>query len=189
MMNKCIKCGSYAFNLYKENIDQGAWCDVHYWQGRAHRAEFLAEQLAQQQEPVMIYHGRCTIDCGEHGHQDVEMLKMIPAGTKLYTSPPAAQQQSAERGEPKAYIHRQGNHWEVSERMLLDDEKARGWTEEPLYTSPPNVPTARASKPLTDEQKIAEALRRHGLTLIKTTSGYDVLKLGQIDAHGIKENT
>lgn len=43
-------------------------------------------------------------------------------------------------------------------------------------------------KPLTDEQQIAEALRRHGLTLIKTASGYDVLKLGQIDAHGIKED-
>ena len=49
-----------------------------------------------------------------------------------------------------------------------------------LYTSPP------ASKPLTDEQKIAEALRRHGLTLVKTAAGYDVLKLGQIAAHGIK---
>ena len=38
-MNKCIKCGSYAFNLYKDGIDQGGFCDVHYWQGRAHRAE------------------------------------------------------------------------------------------------------------------------------------------------------
>jgi hypothetical protein len=38
-MNKCIKCGGYAFNLYKEGIDQGGLCDVHYWQGRAHRAE------------------------------------------------------------------------------------------------------------------------------------------------------
>ncbi|MEJ5148998.1 DUF4406 domain-containing protein [Comamonas sp. MYb396] len=45
-----------------------------------------AEVLA---EPVMIYHGRCTIDCGEHGHHDVEMLKMIPAGAKLYTAPQA----------------------------------------------------------------------------------------------------
>jgi len=43
--------------------------------------------LEQAAEPVMIYHGRCTIDCGEHGHQDVEMLKMIPAGSKLYTHP------------------------------------------------------------------------------------------------------
>lgn len=32
---KCIKCGSYAFNLYKEDIDQGDLCDVHYWQGGA----------------------------------------------------------------------------------------------------------------------------------------------------------
>jgi len=43
--------------------------------------------LERAAEPVMIYHGRCTIDCGEHGHQDVEMLKMIPAGSKLYTHP------------------------------------------------------------------------------------------------------
>jgi hypothetical protein len=39
--------------------------------------------------------------------------------------------------EPVAYIHRQGNHYEVSERFLSDDEKSRGWTEEPLYTFPP----------------------------------------------------
>jgi predicted nucleic acid-binding Zn-ribbon protein len=48
-MSKCIKCGSYAFNLYKEDIDQGGLCDVHYWQYRAHRAEALAEQSAQQE--------------------------------------------------------------------------------------------------------------------------------------------
>ncbi len=42
-----------------------------------------------------------------------------------------------EQSEPVAYIHRQGNHWEVSERFLSDDEKARGWTEEPLYTAAP----------------------------------------------------
>ena len=46
-MNKCIKCGSYAFNLYKEGIDQGGLCDVHYWQGRAHRAEALAQPEQQ----------------------------------------------------------------------------------------------------------------------------------------------
>ena len=40
-----------------------------------------------QQEPVMIYHGDCTIDCGEHGHHHVELLKMIPAGSHLYTHP------------------------------------------------------------------------------------------------------
>ena len=42
----------------------------------------------------MIYHGDCTIDCGEHGHHNVELLRMIPAGSKLYTAPqpsPAAQ--------------------------------------------------------------------------------------------------
>ena len=46
-MKTCIKCGSHAFNLYAEEIDQGGLCDVHYWQGRAHRAE-----VQPVQEPV-----------------------------------------------------------------------------------------------------------------------------------------
>ena len=28
-------CGSYQFNLYKDDIDQGEFCDVHYWQTKA----------------------------------------------------------------------------------------------------------------------------------------------------------
>jgi len=31
-------CGSYAFNLYKEDIDQGSYCDRHYWQDQAQKA-------------------------------------------------------------------------------------------------------------------------------------------------------
>ena len=58
-----------------------------------------------QAEPVMIYHGRCTIDCGAHGHHDVEMLKMIPAGAKLYTAPQA---QPAEA--PIAYLQEADQH-------------------------------------------------------------------------------
>ena len=50
-MKKCIKCGSHAFNLYAEEIDQGGFCDVHYWQGRAHRAEALAQPPLPVQEP------------------------------------------------------------------------------------------------------------------------------------------
>lgn len=30
-------CGSYQFNLYKADIDQGDLCDVHYWQTKAQR--------------------------------------------------------------------------------------------------------------------------------------------------------
>lgn len=40
---KCIKCGSLAFNLQSEGIEQGDLCDVHYWQNRA-------EALAQQEQ-------------------------------------------------------------------------------------------------------------------------------------------
>ena len=36
---KCIawNCGSYQFNLYKDEINQGELCDVHYWQTKAQR--------------------------------------------------------------------------------------------------------------------------------------------------------
>jgi hypothetical protein len=30
-------CGSYQFNLYKDDIDQSDLCDVHYWQTKAQR--------------------------------------------------------------------------------------------------------------------------------------------------------
>jgi hypothetical protein len=31
-------CGSYAFNLYNEGINQGKYCDRHYWQDQAKKA-------------------------------------------------------------------------------------------------------------------------------------------------------
>jgi uncharacterized protein (UPF0335 family) len=32
------ECGSYAFNLRKDGIEQGDLCDVHYWQDQAENA-------------------------------------------------------------------------------------------------------------------------------------------------------
>ena len=104
-MKTCIKCGSHAFNLYAEEIDQGGLCDVHYWQGRAHRAEALAQpekglfidliaqhegladELAQpEQEPV------CEITV-KNGHwidtNGFSGVKDLANGIhKLYTTPP-----------------------------------------------------------------------------------------------------
>lgn len=71
--------------------------------------------------------------------------------------------------------------WGKVDAAMAAENIACGMTVEAYYTRP------QAREPLTDEQQIAEALRRHGLTLIKTASGYDALKLSQIDAHGIKE--
>jgi len=40
---KCVykcgawNCGSYQFNLYKDDINQGELCDVHFWQTKAQR--------------------------------------------------------------------------------------------------------------------------------------------------------
>jgi len=34
-IRKGTRCGSYAFNLYKEEIDQGDLCDACYWRALA----------------------------------------------------------------------------------------------------------------------------------------------------------
>jgi len=43
------RCMSYAFNLHQDGIDQGDFCDRHYWQERGEfwqkRANFFASQL------------------------------------------------------------------------------------------------------------------------------------------------
>lgn len=46
-----------------------------------------AERASEGQEPVAIYHGNGIIDCGDAGHHNIELLKMIPAGAKLYKDP------------------------------------------------------------------------------------------------------
>ena len=41
-------CGSYAFNLYKEDIDQGSYCDRHYWQDQAQNARAAEREACKQ---------------------------------------------------------------------------------------------------------------------------------------------
>lgn len=80
--------------------------------------------------------------------------------------------------EPVAYIHRQGRHWEVSERPLADDEKARGWTEEPLYAAPPQ------RLPLTSDKDRPD----QGATYVEGYGYVDTRAVRAIErAHGIKE--
>jgi hypothetical protein len=41
--------------LYKDGIDQGGFCDVHYWQDRAHRAEAQPAQKLQISTEELVY--------------------------------------------------------------------------------------------------------------------------------------
>jgi hypothetical protein len=59
-------------------------------------------------------------------------------------------QDAAERAEPDAWMHVQGNHQEPSLRRLDDDEKARGWTEYPLYRAALSAPQLAGDAALTD---------------------------------------
>lgn len=53
-----FNCGSYAFNLYKEGIVQGDFCDHHYWQDQAMKAraderEACAKVCEEEKESFM----------------------------------------------------------------------------------------------------------------------------------------
>lgn len=81
--------------------------------------------------------------------------------------------------------------WEREKLRSEADEADAGYTQLIKATEAKlREKNAPSSKPLTDEQRLAESLRRHGLTLAKTATGYDVLKLGQIvgqiTANGVK---
>jgi hypothetical protein len=73
-------CGSYAFNLWSEGIDQGDLCDVHYWQQKA--------QPAPVQEPFCFFY----VENGEEYFAPKGAY--VPDNAQpLYTTPPAAQRQ------------------------------------------------------------------------------------------------
>jgi hypothetical protein len=76
-------CGSYQFNLYKDDIDQGDLCDVHYWQTKA--------QAQPEQEPVAwaVYYkggGSKSLHWPENHSPDGDATKFD--AVPLYAAPP-----------------------------------------------------------------------------------------------------
>jgi hypothetical protein len=129
---------------------------------------------AEKQEPVAW---PCEIEEADFGRNTVTVKMLTPnyairAGKHwLSTTPPAAQQ------EPVAWIEHIAGGVEYSPYHQVATKLPEG-VKFDLYTYPP----AAQRQPLTE---IAEALRRYGLTLVQTTKGYDVMRLGEISAHGI----
>ena len=96
----------------------------------------------------------------------------------------AALEQPQGEQEPVAWMHQCRKKPELVKLSFKKREPAlaaSGYKARPLIFGD----TVQPLQPLTDEQQIAEALRRNGLALVKTANGYDVLKLGQITAHKI----
>jgi hypothetical protein len=52
------RCGSHAFNLYKDDINQNELCDVHYWQERALKAEDKLKGESKHERRVDQAHHR-----------------------------------------------------------------------------------------------------------------------------------
>ena len=128
-------------------------------------------RLAEKQAPVQqcMEHGECF--GGECIYPDTQPAQQEPVAWAIVGD-----------GEWGEYTY--GMHFENSAAPNHKYWELRGYELQPLYTSPP-----AQRKPLTDElNQIEKDLSFHGLTLVKTATGYAVLKLGQITAHA-KENT
>ena len=112
-MKRCIKCFSYAFNLYKEDIDQGDLCDVHYWKEKAMEAQ--PEQSGFFSREAMNAHSDCHVAQSEQRSvsEHLEPIGMVAKDgrtilfyeldsqkiepfTEIYTTPP---QRTAAEGE------------------------------------------------------------------------------------------
>lgn len=63
-----FNCGSYAFNLYKEGIDQSDYCDHHYWQDQAMKAradqELIDAALHQRYNTLRVARERIAMFAG-----------------------------------------------------------------------------------------------------------------------------
>jgi hypothetical protein len=104
--------------------------------------KYLAEDYAEEaflKTAKVLPDLRAALEQQEQGAVALEReraVELTQAYQEGYERGSRNAQQEQEQ-EPVAWIHRQGNHWDVSERILTDDEKARGWTEEPLFAHPP----------------------------------------------------
>jgi len=100
----------------------------------------IIASLCGDVEPVATYHGRCTIDCGEHGHLDMQLLKMIPAGSQLYSASTVAAlkarvaelEKDAARLEfvcnsPNRMVERESGLWRVYEDVAPTDHPTAVW--------------------------------------------------------------
>ena len=81
--------------------------------------EALAEQPAQQQEPVAVYVGETW--CGSV----VRLYEDLPLETPLYTSPPASKPWVGLTDEDKAAIYRQADEENWHDQPLLEAIEAK----------------------------------------------------------------
>ena len=86
------------------------------------------EHHGEDRELLQVFYAACNAEGGTADEIHLRGIRAVMAACPALATPPP---------EPVAYIHKQGNYWEPSERVLQDDEKERGWTEEPLYAAPP----------------------------------------------------
>jgi hypothetical protein len=114
-----FNCGSYAFNLYKDGIDQGNLCDVHYWQAKAlaqpeqdHIPD--ARKMVTEQEPVV---GIAAI---RTWFKDGRVVTQTLCNSWIDTTPP--------QQEPVAWMDADGN---------VSDNNDHKCFPIPLYTTPP----------------------------------------------------
>jgi len=138
-----------------------------------------------------------------------EALTSVPDWASEAKEQPAPATELREQ-EPVVWMYvNRSTHETVFQKHMRSFVNHSQWKEAPLYGEPlanhelqcvcgavwcgdemvhlPDKRPPAQRKPLTDElNQIEKDLSFHGLTLVKTATGYAVLKLGQITAHAIE---
>jgi hypothetical protein len=138
-----FNCGSYAFNLYKDGIDQGNLCDVHYWQAKALAQPELCKY---GQEPASCTSNPMDCQCAIDAALAQPEQDHIPDARKMVTEqePVAWMFQHDETGRMN-YVSNDGIH---NPTMFLE-MNPRYALVCPLYTTPPQ----RTWVGLTDKER------------------------------------
>ena len=181
---KEIRIGAYVLRFWPS--DNGWICGI--------TPEMMdAIEQAEKQEPVAVVSVTrlsemfqdTNTDKNQWGHHWANGWNAALRQAMDYATPPAAQQEPVAWAEEIiADLHACYDSEMIKENDSGDElirlDAAIACVEEAAerHTAPP----AAQRQPLTE---IAEALRRYGLTLVQTTKGYDVMRLGEISAHGI----
>jgi hypothetical protein len=138
-----FNCGSYAFNLYKDGIDQGNLCDVHYWQAKALAQPELCKY---GQEPKSCTSSPMDCQCAIDAALAQQEQDHIPDARKMVTEQePVAHCEAGPEYCPVC-------NTELNQEPAIYPEEAyeMGLEEIAFYTAPPR----RTWVGLTDDEII-----------------------------------
>ena len=162
------------------------WSDLELYAIKSYARAAIEADRAQRVPHQVYLSGRTLIDAARrdwpstatHRARVLDEANALESALLASTPAPAQREPATPMDAHRAaYFMRRFLH---EEKMLGPNEQAAlHFTIAALEAM---ESAAQPQEPPQQERKISEALRRRGLTLVKTANGYDVLELGELTA-------